>query len=88
MRTVRHEWDWPPPRRRKRKPTIEIIPPEPDRPRPQIAVSLSRPARSWSQRLLDGYLAFLVITLKAFAGAVCGIVLIVMLYLMKVILTG
>ena len=80
MRTVRHEWDWPPPRRRKRKPTIEII--------PQIAVSLSRPARSWSQRLLDGYLAFLVITLKAFAGAVCGIVLIVMLYLMKVILTG
>jgi hypothetical protein len=53
-----------------------------------ITVSLSRPARSWGQRLLDGYLAFLVITLKALAGAVCGIVLVVMLYLMKVILTG
>jgi hypothetical protein len=87
MRTVRHEWDWPPSRQRKRRPTIEIIPPEPEWPRLQIAVSLSRPARSWGQRLLDGYLALLVITLKAFAGAVCGIALVVILYLMKVILT-
>ena len=64
MRTVRHEWDWPPSRQRKKRPTIEIIPPEPERPRLQIAVSLSRPAHSWGQRLLDGYLALLVITLK------------------------
>jgi hypothetical protein len=88
MHTVRHERDWPPPRRRQRKPTIEIIPPEPERPTLQFTPSSSRRARSWGQRLLDGYLALLVITLKAFAGAVCGIVLVVVLYLMKVILTG
>ena len=88
MYSERHEWDWPPPRRRKRTPTVEIIPRDTERPKLEVTVALVRPARTFSQRLLDAYIRLLVITLKALAGAVWGIILVAMVYLMKALLSS
>jgi len=88
MYSERHEWDWPPPRRRKRTPTVEIIPRDTERPKLEVTVALVRPARTCGQRLLDAYIRLLVITLKALAGAVWGIILVAMVYLMKALLSS
>jgi hypothetical protein len=88
MYSERHEWDWPPSRRRKRTPTVEIIPPDTERPKLEVTVALVRPARTFGQRLLDAYIRLLVITLKALAGAVWGIILVAMVYLMKALLSS
>ena len=75
------------PKATKRKPTIEIIPPKPDRPRPDRCFIIA--AGAFVEPAAAGRLSRVLGNHgKVSAGAVCGIVLVVMLYLMKVILTG